>query len=111
MTWNLDIHTAGKYKVSIDYTCPLEDAGSTIQLTFKNAKLEGKVTPGWDPPIKTNQDTIPRDPQESQMKDFKTLDLGEVNLPSGKGDLILSATEMPGKSVMEVRRVTLELMQ
>jgi hypothetical protein len=111
MEWNIAVHTAGNYKVSIDYTCPVEDTGSTIQLAFKDAKLEGKVTPGWDPPIKTNQDTVPRDPQESQMKDFKTLELGVITLPSSEGDLVLSALEMPGKSVMEVRRVNLELVE
>ena len=109
MVWNIDVHTAGKYKVSIDYTCPVEDAGSIIRLAFKDAEITGKVTPGWDPPIMTGQDTVPRNPVESQMKDFKTLDLGETNLPSGQADLTLSALEMPGNSVMEVRRVTLEL--
>ncbi len=111
MVWNIDVHTAGKYKVSIDYTCPMEDAGSTIQLSFKDAKLSGVVAPGWDPPLKTDQDTLPRHPQESHMKDFRTLELGEITLQSGQGDLILSALEMPGKSVMEVRRVTLELLK
>ncbi len=109
MEWHLDVHTAGKYKVSIDYTCPVEDAGSTIQLSFKDAKLEGKVAPGWDPPIHTDQDTVKRHPMESQMKEFKTLELGEMTLPAGEGDLILSATEIPGDYVMDVRRVTLEL--
>lgn len=73
MTWIADVHTAGKYHVSIDYTCPAEDMGSTIPLSFKGANLTGKVDPGWDPPIKSNQDTVPRNPVESQMKDFKTL--------------------------------------
>jgi arylsulfatase A-like enzyme len=111
MTWIADVHTAGKYKASIDYTCPIADAGSTIRLAFQNATLDAKVTPGWDPPIKTNQDTIPRNSMESQMKDFKTIELGEVTLPAGKGELTLSAIDMPGKSVMEVRRVTLTLLE
>ncbi len=109
MKWDLDVHTAGKYKVSIDYTCPVEDAGSTIKLAFKGTEITGKVLPGWDPPIMTHQDTVPRNPVESQMKVFKTLDLGTTELPAGRGDLVLSALEIPGDSVMEVRRVTLEL--
>ncbi|QTN33902.1 sulfatase-like hydrolase/transferase [Akkermansiaceae bacterium] len=111
MTWPADVHTAGRYRVSIDYTCPPGDAGSTIRLSFKDASLTGKVEPAWDPPVKTDQDTVPRHPMESQMKDFKTLNLGEIILAAGDGDLILSAMEMPGKSVMEVRRVTLTLME
>lgn len=111
MKWNIDVHTAGKYQVTTDYTCPLDDVGSTIRLAFADARLDGKVTPGWDPPINTNQDSIPRQPMESQMKEFKTLALGEITLPAGKGELILSALGIPGKSVMDVRRVTLTLLK
>jgi hypothetical protein len=111
ITWNSEVHTTGKYAVTVDYTCPLADAGSTIRLSFGDAQIDGKVTPGWDPPIKTNQDTVPRNPIESQMKDFKTLDLGEIELKAGVGDLTLTAIEIPGASVMEVRRVTLTLLK
>ena len=43
------------------------------------------------------------------MKDFKTLTLGEVELTTGKGPLVLRALEIPGKSVMDLRRLTLTL--
>ena len=110
MVWLLDVHTAGRYEVSIDYTCKLPDVGSTIELSFQNASISGKVTPGWDPPLYTNQDTLPRPDGESQMKEFRTLNLGEVSLPSGIGPLTLRAIDIPGKSVMDVRRVTLTLL-
>jgi hypothetical protein len=45
------------------------------------------------------------------MKEFHTLKLGEINLPSGQGPMTLRALEMPGKSVMDVRRVTLTLLE
>jgi arylsulfatase A-like enzyme len=109
MVWLLDVHTAGRYAVSIDYTCPVPDAGSTVELSFKDARLAGKVAPGWDPPLYTNQDTLPRPPGESQMKEFRTLTLGEIELPAGQGPLTLRALEIPGKYVMDVRRVTLTL--
>ena len=110
MVWLLDVHTAGRYDVTIDYTCKVPDAGSTIELSFQTAKLSGQVTPGWDPPLNTNQDTLPRPDGESQMKEFRTLNLGEVSLPAGIGPLTLRALEIPGKSVMDVRRVTLTLL-
>ena len=28
MVWNLDVQTSGRYAVSVDYTCPVPDAGS-----------------------------------------------------------------------------------
>ncbi|MCA9011580.1 MAG: arylsulfatase [Planctomycetaceae bacterium] len=110
MVWLVDVHTAGRYSVTIDYTCRLPDAGSTIQLSFKSATISGTVLPGWDPPLNTNQDTLPRPPAESQMKEFRTLHLGEVNLPAGVGPLTLRASDIPGESVMDVRRITLTLL-
>ena len=110
MVWLLDVHNAGRYEVTMDYTCKLLDAGSTIELAFQEAKLTGKVEPGWDPPLYTNQDTLPRPDGESQMKDFHTLNLGQIALPVGQGPLTLRALNIPGKTVMDVRRVTLTLL-
>jgi hypothetical protein len=45
------------------------------------------------------------------MKDFHTLKLGEMKLEKGQGPLTLRALEIPGNSVMDVRRVTLTLLE
>lgn len=111
VVWKVDVHTAGTYEVSIDYTCPPADAGSTIELSFQDSRLTGSVQPGWDPPLYTNQDTLPRPHGESQMKEFRTLALGRVQLPAGTGPLTLRALEIPGKSVMDLRRLTLTLVE
>jgi arylsulfatase A-like enzyme len=111
MVWILDVHSAGRYAVSVDYTCKVPDAGSTIELSFQDAKLRAKITPAWDPPLYTNQDTLPRPEGESHMKDFRTLELGEMILPAGQGSLTLRAVEIPGQSVMDVRRLTFTLLQ
>ena len=109
ITWDVEVATAGTYEVVIDYTCPVPDAGSQIELSFRGAKLSGKVAPGWDPPLNTNQDTLPRPDGESQMKEFRPLNLGTVRLEKGRGELTLRALQVPGKSVMDVRRVNLTL--
>jgi arylsulfatase A-like enzyme len=110
LVWNLDVNTAGRYQVEVQYTCPLADAGSVVELSYLNATLSGKVTPGWDPPVYTNQDTLPRPPGESQMKEFRTLVLGTVELAEGEGELQMRATEIPGKEVMDLRALTLTLL-
>ncbi|MEZ6054084.1 MAG: hypothetical protein R3C02_22250 [Planctomycetaceae bacterium] len=111
MVWNIDVHTTGRYEVMIDYTCPESDVGSLIELSFGDNRLTGHVTPGWDPPLFTNQDTLPRPPAESQMKEFRSLNLGEMVLKKGQGTLVLRALEIPGKTVMDVRRITLTLVE
>jgi len=109
MTWDIEVNTTGDYAVEILYTCPEADAGSTIELEFNGAKMTGKVTPGWDPPLYTNQDTIPRPAGESQMKEFRGLNLGVMRLEKGRGLLTLRALKIPGQSVMDVRQLNLTL--
>jgi hypothetical protein len=109
MTWDIAVNTAGEYEVDIYYTCPEQDAGSTIELGFQTSKLTAKVTPGWNPPLYTNQDTLPRPPAESKMKEFRPLHLGTMHLESARGLLTLKALTVPGKSVMDVRMITLTL--
>ena len=110
MVWLLDVNTAGRYNVMVEYTCKLPDVGSTVELSFKGARLAGTVDQGWDPPLYTNQDTLPRPTGESQMKEFRALELGQIDLASGVGELVLRATDIPGDSVMDVRRITLTLL-
>jgi hypothetical protein len=43
------------------------------------------------------------------MKEFRPLQLGTMRLPSGRGPLTLKAVTVPGKSVMDVRLITLTL--
>jgi len=109
MAWEIDVQTAGRYEVVIDYTCPLVDAGATVELAFGERRLVGRVEPGWDPPLLANQDTLPRPDGESPMKEFRPLALGTIDLPRRRGPLVLRALAVPGATVMDVRRVTLTL--
>lgn len=109
ITWDIEVHATGEYEVEILYTCPEADVGSAIELSFQAAKLAGKVAPAWDPPLITDQDSIPRPAGESIMKDFHPLKLGTVRLEKGRGPLTLRASEIAGKRVMDVRAVALTL--
>ena len=111
LAWNVEVATSGRYTVSVDYTCPEEDVGSRIELAFKESRLQGTVGPAWDPPLYTNQDTLPRPDQVSHMKTFRTLQLGEIFLEKGEGTLVLRALEIPGNSVMDLRHLQLVLRQ
>ena len=107
ITWDVAVNTTGDYDVTIDYTCA--DAGSTVELSFNGARLAGKVSPAWNPAIDAKQDTVPRPKGESPAKEFRPLKLGTVRLEKGRGELTLRALEIPGATVMDVRRVTLTL--
>lgn len=108
MTWDIDVHTTGDYEASIEYACPVPDAGAEIELSFGVAKTTAKVSPGWFPPLLDNQDRASRK-GESYMRDFHTLPLGAIKLTAGRGLLRLKALDIPGATVAEVLRVTLTL--
>lgn len=109
ITWNLDVETTGEYEAEILYTCPEGDEGSVIELRCGDAILKSTVAPAWNPPLYTNQDTLPRPEGESKMKEFRPLKLGTVRLTKGKAPLVLQAVQMPGRSVMDFRALTLTL--
>ena len=107
--WNIEVVTSGAYVVSLDYACPADAVGTPLELSFEGSLLKGRLTEAWDSPMKNEQDTLPRHNGESVMRDFRTMTLGEIRLEAGKGKLCLRAPEVPGKQVMDLRRLTLTL--
>lgn len=109
MTWDIEVTAAGQYEALIYYTCPKADVGSTVELSFQGAKVQGKVMEPFDPPLFDQSDRVSRG-GESYIKDFKPLSLGTVRLEKGRGPLVLRALDVPGQQVMDVRLVTLTLL-
>jgi arylsulfatase A-like enzyme len=108
MTWDIEVATAGSYEAVVLYTCPEQDVGSTIELSFNGAALKAKVTEAHDPPLKGMEfERVKRG--ESYVKDFRPLPLGTFQFKKGRGPLTLRALDIAGKTVMDVRSVLLTL--
>jgi hypothetical protein len=107
--WNIEVVTSGAYVVTLDYACAADAVGTPLELSFEGTLLQGRLAEAWDSPMKNDQDTLPRHNGESVMRDFRTMTLGEIQLEAGKGKLYLRAPEVPGKQVMDLRRLTLTL--
>jgi arylsulfatase A-like enzyme len=109
MTWDVEVATAGRYEAVVYYTCPAADVGSAVELGLNGAKVTATVAEAHDPPPRGQEnDRVPR-VGESYVKDFKSLPLGVVELPRGRGTLTLRATMVAGKQVADVRAVVLTL--
>ncbi len=107
ITWEVEVAKTARYEAVIYYTCPKEDVGSTVELSFNGSRIEGRVTEPHDPPLRgAEHDRVGRG-GESYVKDFKPLRLGVGQLKKGRGTLTLRAIEVPGRQVMDVRAVTL----
>ena len=106
ITWDIEIGQAGTFAVDIFYTCAAKDVGSTIELSFLESSVTGKIKIANDPPlIGEAQDRSPR--TESFVKDFKPLRLGNIKLGKGRGKLMLKALTVTGGQVADVRYVIL----
>ena len=88
------------------YTCPKKDVGSQIRATVNENELEAIVDQPFDPALFPNHDRAPR--AGELEKPWATLELGQMELDRGVTKLILSADQMPGSQVMEIREVILE---
>ncbi|MFP4172744.1 MAG: sulfatase-like hydrolase/transferase [Candidatus Hydrogenedentota bacterium] len=109
ISWDIEVNTTGRYEATVYYTCPEEDVGSTIELRFGDAAVRSTIETPHDPPlVGAEYDRVPR--MESYVKDFKAKRLGEFKLVAGRGPLTLRATDIAGEEVMDVRRVTLKLL-
>ncbi len=102
ITWNCEVGETGTYKVEVYYTCPSADIGSTVELSFNDAKLAGKITEAHDPPL-TGMENDRYERMESYVKEFKAMTLGTIRLEKGTGTLTLRALDIPGDQVMDFR--------
>ena len=109
ITWDIEVHTAGKYEIEIQYTCPAVDIGAEIEVEFRDRRITAKITEPHDPPARGDENDRVQREGESLVKDFNRLKLGEFELSAGRGPLTLRAIRIPGSQVMEVRGVLMTL--
>ena len=115
ITWDIEVGEKATYEAQIYYTCKTENVGAELELSFGDAelnpasiKIHKTVTDVHDPaPYGPEKDRSPRE-QESDVKDFKPLVVGNISLPAESGQLVLRALKIPGKEAIEVRYVILK---
>jgi arylsulfatase A len=107
ITWDINVITSGRYKVSLDYVVPESDVGATIKISTGKASISSKITRAFNPELFPAHDRSKR--AGELEKPWKKIVLGEMDIDKGNTQVILSADTMTGKQVIEVRRVTLEL--
>ena len=107
IVWEAEVLADGRFEVEIYYTCPPEDVGATIELSFADKKIINKVSEAYDPPLMGKEnDRVTR--QESYIKNFKPMKMGTIDLKKGQGKLILNALEIPGKQAIDFKMITLK---
>ncbi len=96
ITWDVEVTEPGDFEVTLYYTCPPEDIGSTFELSFNESSIQGKISEAHDPPlVGMEEDRVVR--HNSYVKDWKPMKLPVMHLEKGGGELTLQALNVPDR--------------
>ena len=104
--WVVDNQATKDYDVAIQYTCPTTDVGSTVQLSATTGKLSAVLTTPFDPPLIKIADRKPRI-EVYEKTAWGILPIGRIRLQKGRQNLTLSAPNIVGKEVAEIKGLIL----
>ncbi|MDC0308039.1 MAG: arylsulfatase [Planctomycetaceae bacterium] len=105
ITWKAEVGESGTYKVVLYYAA--KESGAKCELRFNESVLSFEIKVAHDvPELGAEHDRDAR--QESYVKNFKSVPIGQIDLKKGTGTMTLQATEIPGDEAMEFRLLTLE---
>jgi arylsulfatase A len=102
---DLDVARAGRYEVTLLYSCAQADLGSRVRVEAGGQRVEGVIRRAHDPPPLPSPDREPR--PEVYEKTWAALPLGALKLDAGRARLSVSAVSVAGKNVAELKAVQL----
>lgn len=105
--WEVKATEAVDYEVSIKYTTPAENIGAAIQLSTDKQNLPAKIDTPFEPMVVVSPDRAHRD-SEAYDQSWATLKLGMLHLEPGIHLLKLTASDIPGSEVAEIKALILE---
>ena len=108
--WPVDVMDGGRYRVWMLYCLDPENVGVEIRLVLGARELKKRILKSHQSPTRgPENDRVPR--QESVVKDFGQLFLGEISLTPGPGKLVLQSPVIPGKESIEFRGLLFERLE
>ncbi len=107
LTLDVEVLETGDFEAIIYYTCQPENTGASFRLAFMQNTLDFKINESFTSDfLYPELDRVER--QESYEKRYKALNVGKIHLEKGKGQLVLKATDIPGKAAVDFRLLMLK---
>jgi hypothetical protein len=88
--WQATIDRPGKFSVDLEYSLAPNSKGSEIAIEFGGKKIAVQLDAGKD------------------FLDFKTVTVGEIELPAGPVTVTVRPVKKPGLAVMDLRQIVLK---
>ncbi len=102
--WEIDVVAAGRYEVSVKYTCPASSLGTKLRVEVGDASVEGSLVREYNP--KPRQRAT-RAPKKRFVQTFETQSLGEIDMHEGRQQIIIRALSVPGDCVCDLKSIGL----
>ena len=107
LTLDVEVLETGDFEAIIYYTCQPENTGASFRLSFKEKTLDFKIEEAFTSDyLYPELDRVER--QESYEKRYNALNVGKIHLEKGQGQLVLKATDIPGKAAIDFRLLMLK---
>lgn len=105
--WDADVVTAGRYEVSLQYTCPPKAVGTKLRVEAHETFVEGEITRAHNPEPRQRPT---RHPKKRFTQTFATQCLGEIDLHKGRQRITIRAWHKPAERVCDLKSLSLRLM-
>jgi len=103
--WEVEVEQSTTFQAELLYSCPEEQVGTTLSLAVASDAVRAKISQAHDPEYLPSPDRIKR--IEVYEKEWAELPFGEIDVPAGKQQIVLSAKEIPTDQVGEIKGLRL----
>ena len=101
--WEVEVVEAGRYEVTLMYTCAKENVGCKVRVEVGGKAVEAVVEKAHDPAPIASPDRVRRG--EVYEKVWAPLRAGVLELGRARTQLIVRAVEIPGGRAMDLKAV------
>lgn len=105
IAWELDVHEAGRFDVSLLYGCPVSSVGSRLAVIAGERRIVAEITRPFDPAPAPGPDRVRR--TEVDERPWDVLRVGPLELPAGRVRLRVEALEKPGPALIDLKALRL----
>jgi hypothetical protein len=102
--WEADVVAAGRYEVTVKYTCPADSVGTRLRIEADGDSVEAALAEAFDPPPRQRPTRFPK---KRFIQTFKSQRLGELVLKEGPQRITIRAVDLRGSRVCDLKAIGL----
>ncbi|AWV99251.1 arylsulfatase [Arcticibacterium luteifluviistationis] len=105
MSWLINSTEETELNAYLIYNCPEASINAEIKLEIGNNKVSNTISQAFEGTLIHSPDRITR--KEAYEKDWAKMKIGNIKIPKGTNEIVLSALSIPNSEVAEVKAIVL----